>query len=235
MYYLHHWSDDPAFRSLVELRNRLSSTQLHKLVHRHEDFADLTPHGRHRYLRAAALDGPATRFLFETDWSDPANDIAGQDVGISHGTVLPSDELEKFDEIRPRIMLGSPSKSPGQVVAHSGAALGLLIHEPSRLPPAQRRMLAEWGRGLLDRGPSHVDAVLEKCARGPHAANDKLFLEIFGEDTTARLLHLRAERKSIGAKVSAIAWFGPTGLHGFPFGYEPVSLVRDTLPSESPT
>jgi len=228
LYYLPPWVEDSAFHALYQLRERLTSTRLYELVHQHEGFLKLPLAGRHRYLRAAALDVPATRVMFEIDWNDPHNDRFGDDMAFAYGSTLPPDVLERYHAILPDIISGSPEKPVDLITAHSRQSLWLLLQQKDRVSPGTWRMLETWHRRLSERGPEAIMRVLDEVIGQRHAPNFEVMEEIFGREAANQVRDTREQRRINGVKAVAIARFGPAGLHGFPFGYEPRPLVRGT-------
>ena len=221
----HSAAGDPARFALMELSDRMAPEKLSALLVGHADFAALPVADRLRYLQAARLDLPVWDLLREIDWSQPAHDMLGGELGHLLGSIGGSrwPEAETWRQILakwPEMLVGSVQKPAALIAGQTDWAFRAWQNKAPAGSPAVAEFVRAWHQRLQARGPEFCQSVLAACTifRSDQPRMEEL-RKILGAETASNIVKSLDAGLAFRTKLAALAWLQPPGISGFPVGY----------------
>lgn len=221
----HLAAGDPARFALMELSERMAPEKLWDLLAARADFAALPVADRLRYLQAARLDLPVWNLLLEIDWSQPAHDVLGGEMGHLLGSIGGSrwPEGETWRQILakwPEMLVGSVQKPAALIAWQTDWAFRAWQNKAPADSPAVAEFFRAWQQRLQARGPEFCQSVLAACTifRSDQPRMEEL-RKILGAEATSNIVKSLDAEFALGTRLGALAWLQPPGISGFPVGY----------------
>jgi hypothetical protein len=236
----HSAAVDPARFSLMELSDRMAPEKLLDLLAARADFGALPVADRLRYLRAARLDRPVWDLLREIDWSQPAHDVLGGEMGHLLGSIGGSrwPEAETWRQILakwPEMLVGSVQKPAALIAYQTDWAFRAWQHKAPAGSPAVAEFFRAWHQRLQARGPEFCQSVLAACTifRSDQPRMEEL-RKILGAEAASNIVKTLDAGLAFQTKLAALVWLQPPGISGFPVGYGHDDNHRYTSEGGSP-